>query len=371
MVNNPGEPGASATAGVASPPPIADAPGSPSTLFTIAACLIILTASWFLLQQLAGLLRPLVLAIFLAYIILPLHTKLLNRLPRLTAYIVLAVTVTAILFGMSMIVYASVLDLSDQLPRLFQRAQMLYQEANRFWVQHLAWLTFEANSADGLDIPSVGWLRNITGVAANAAADALAEALVVGLYLLFLLLEAHRFPNRVRMGFTEERSVQILEVAGRVNGAIAQYLKAKGQASLLLALPVTVILWACGVKFALLWGALTFLCNFIPYLGSAIAITVPLAFGFLDLYPSPAPFVAAAGVIATHLAVTYLVELKLTSRAVGLSPLVILIALAFWGQVWGLIGMFLAVPLTVMVKIMLENVAFTRPFAELLGDRLT
>jgi AI-2 transport protein TqsA len=194
---------------------------------------------------------------------------------------------------------------------------------------------------------------------------------VVGFYLLFLLLEAHRLPNRVRTAFPGEGASQILEVAGRINVAIANFLKAKAQASLVLAVPVTLVLWLCGVKFPLLWGALTFLCNFIPYLGSIVAVAVPLAFAFLDLYPGWRPFAAAAGVIATHAVVTYLVEPAITSRAVGLSPLVILLSLAFWGQCWGLLGMFLAVPLTVVVKIVLENVAFTRPFAALLGEKMS
>ena len=94
---------------------------------------------------------------------------------------------------------------------------------------------------------------------------------------------------------------------------------------------------------------------------------LPLAFAFLDL-EGWRPFAAAAGVLGVHLLMTYVVEPTITSRAVGLSPLVILFSLAFWGQCWGLIGVFLAVPLTVVAKIVLENVAFTRPFAELLGD---
>jgi AI-2 transport protein TqsA len=137
-----------------------------------------------------------------------------------------------------------------------------------------------------------------------------------------------------------------------------------------LATPVTLVLWVCGVKFPLFWGVLTFLCNFVPYLGSIVAVTLPLTFAFLDT-STTWPLAAAIGVLACHMTVSYVVEPTITSRAVGLSPLVILFSLAFWGQCWGLIGAFLAVPMTVMVKIVLENMEFTRPFAELLGDRLT
>jgi len=132
--------------------------------------------------------------------------------------------------------------------------------------------------------------------------------------------------------------------------------------------PVTLILWIFGVKFAVLWGVLTFLCNFIPYLGSIIGASLPILFAFLQVEPIWKPITAGLGVIACHMVMAYLVEPTMVGKGVGLSPLVILAALAFWGQCWGLIGMFLAVPLTVMLKIVLENVAFTRPFARMLSD---
>jgi AI-2 transport protein TqsA len=342
-----------------------------AALINVALSLLIVTLTWYLLQQLSSLLRPLMLAVFLAYIILPIHHKL-HKIRGPVAIVVRAGLSIGVLYVLTLWIYTSVVDLSEELPRLSTRAREVYDGVNRFFTEHLSWLTYrtEAGAAGGQENQRLGSIANAL---VNAATESLSEALVVGFYLLFLLLEVHRFPQRVRSGFTGERAAQILEVAGRVNGAIANYLKAKVQASLILAMPVTLVLWASGIKFAIMWGVLTFMCNFVPYLGSIVAVTLPLAFAFLDpdLYPGARPFLAAAGVLTTHLVVTYLVEPMITSRAVGLSPLVILFSLAFWGHCWGFIGMFLAVPLTVMVKIVLENMPFTRPFAELLGDRLT
>jgi AI-2 transport protein TqsA len=337
-----------------------------ATLGIIALCLVIVATSWFLLQQLAVLLRPLLLAIFLAYIILPIHYRLTERIPRFLSVVVLAGASMGVLYGLALMIYSSAVDLSEDLPRYVARATKIYDQVNGLWNSYFSWMSTEPShfvtSNDRLN-PVGTWL-------VNTATDALAEAVVVGFYLLFLLLEAHRFPERIRSNFQGGRGDEILRVAGRVNGAIAAYLKAKVQASLILAAPVTLVLWACGVRFPLLWGVLTFLCNFIPYLGSIAAVSLPLAFAFLDLDPGWRPVAALVGVLSTHLIMTYLVEPTITSKAVGLSPLVILFALAFWGQCWGLIGMFLAVPLTVMLKIVLENIAETRPIAGLLGDQL-
>jgi AI-2 transport protein TqsA len=347
--------------------------GSPrsdmSSLGVIALCLVIAATSWFLLQQLAVLLRPLFMAVFLAYIILPLHQRLTLRVHHYLSFVVLAGASMAVLYGLSLLVYSSAVELSEDLPRYTRRIEQAYERVSVFWNQHFSWFSSADGQAGRDSEPERQRLRDIGTWIVNTATEALAEALVVGFYLLFLLLEAHRFPARVRSGFQGQRADEILRVAERINAAIASYVKAKVQASLILAAPVTLVLWACGVRFPLMWGTLTFLCNFIPYLGSVAAVSLPLAFAFLDLDLQWRFFAASACVLATHLIMTYLVEPTITSKAVGLSPLVILFSLAFWGQCWGFIGLFLAVPLTVMLKIVLENIAETRPIASLLGDK--
>jgi AI-2 transport protein TqsA len=157
-------------------------------------------------------------------------------------------------------------------------------------------------------------------------------------------------------------------VVRNINDAMAGYLRVKVKASLVLAAPATVVLWAFGVKFALMWGVLTFLLNFIPYLGSILACGAPLLLAFLQTDSLVRPAVLAVLLVSMHTLSAYVVEPALTGRAVGLSPVVILVALAFWGLCWGLTGMLLAVPLTVMVKVVLENVAFTRPLARLMAE---
>jgi AI-2 transport protein TqsA len=317
-----------------------------ATLSVIALCLVIVAASWFLLQQLGMLLRPLLLAIFLAYIILPIHHRLTQRIPRYLSFVVLAGGSLAVLYGLSLMIYSSAVELSDRLPRYTERAQGIYDELNAFWNTYFWWLSSDTGG-HGIGTQDRR-LQDFGKWMVNTATDAMAEALVVGFYLLFLLLEAHHYPERIRGSFHGERAEEILRVADRINLAIASYLKAKVQASLILAAPVTLVLWACGVRFPLLWGLLTFLCNFIPYLGSIAAVSLPLAFAFLDLEPGWGPLTVTVCVLAIHLVMTYLVEPTITSKAVGLSPLVIL---------------------TGMLKIVLENITETRSIAGLLGDK--
>ena len=163
------------------------------------------------------------------------------------------------------------------------------------------------------------------------AADALLEACVVALYLLFLLLEGSRFPDRVRRAYPPERAEEILDIAGQVSGAIISYLRAKVKSSLVIAIPVGIVLWLVGVKFALLWAILTFLCNFIPYIGSVIAYTFPVGFAFLFYGVRWEPITAAILLLLIHVGSASVVEPMIIGNAVGVSPLVILASLALWG----------------------------------------
>lgn len=339
-----------------------------STLTIVAACLITVATTWYLLKEFALLLRPLLLAVFLCYVILPIHLHVKRRVPGPGAIVLLVVASASALYLLALLVQDSVSDLSDDLPRLTARATALTERARTYFGNNFPWLEGLTAAVDPFEDRGNTPLRDVERALANAAAGALTEAVIVGIYLLFLLLEVGRFPQRIRGGFSSDRAERILAVAEHINLAMAGYLKVKVKASLVLAVPVTLVLWVFGVKFALLWGVLTFACNFIPYVGSIVACSLPIVLAFLDMDFGWQPVAVAILLVSIHVLSAYVIEPSMIGKSVGLSPLVILLALAFWGQCWGLIGMFLAVPLTVLLKIILENVAFTRPVARLMAE---
>jgi AI-2 transport protein TqsA len=339
-----------------------------AALTTVALCLLVAATAWYLLRQFAPLLRPLLLAVLLCYVILPAHLRLKQRMPGGAAVALMAAASVVTLFLLALMLYASAAALGDDLPQWIERGQDVFHGLDRALRQYAPWLTEGGSGADRAQTQMADQLRAAASALISAAADVLTESIVVGFYLLFLLLEARRFPERVRTAFPSDRAEQILAVARNINEAMASYLRVKVKASLVLAVPVTVVLWALGVKFPGMWGVLTFIANFVPYLGSVFACSLPILLALLQMEFGWRPVAVAVLLVALHMLSAYLVEPRMTGRAVGLSPLVILLALAFWGLCWGLIGMVLAVPLTVMLKIVLENVAFTRPVARLMGE---
>ena len=136
---------------------------------------------------------------------------------------------------------------------------------------------------------SAACLKAIASGLVNGASSFLAKVLVVGFYLSFLLIEDRHFPMRVEAGFAPEQAGRMLGIAGSINRAIASYLRAKVLSSLVTVLPVMAILWAFGVPFPGMCGALAFVGNFIPFVGSLVAFVLPVLLAFLELEPISRP----------------------------------------------------------------------------------
>jgi AI-2 transport protein TqsA len=336
-------------------------------LTRVATVAVIVSASWYLLKELAGLWRPLFFAIFLCYTIVPSYRRVRQQFPGPWAIAVVAGVCAMGLILMAIVFYSSAVGLNLELTRLIDRAGELTRQlelslAERFPAFKLP------EPASGAEPLGAAQLRYAGGVLLTLATDGFVIAIEVGFYLLFLLLEANRLPRRVETSFSDERGRKILEVVSKINEAMAAYLAAKMQASLGIGISVTLACWLFGVKFALLWGVLTFFGNFVPYLGSIVACGLNVLYIALQAEMGWKLVVASIVLIAIHILWRDIIEPSMTGRMVNLSPLVILAALAFWGLCGGMIGMILAVPLTVMLKIVLENLDVTRPFARMLAD---
>jgi AI-2 transport protein TqsA len=340
----------------------------PLSAVRVAAYVVAVAAGgWFLLGELTVLFRPLLFAVLSTYTLMPVYLRLRKHLPTSAAVGVLSVAVTAVFAAVAVSVTASALTLSENESVWRKRAMERVREVSDW--------------AHGFSVvgPVPPGQRPTEEVFAERVTSALVEqlrAVAIGLpeifagvlYLLFLLVESARFPERVRRGYAPERAADILTVFAQINTSIIAYLRAKVVSSLWLAVPVGVVLVVFGVPFALLWAALTFVCNFIPYLGSVVAYTLPMLFATVEFGFTPQLAVVAGAVFAVHLLGAAVVEPLILGRAVGLSPLVILASLSVWGILWGIPGMFLAVPLTVVLKIVFEHLPATRPVAQLLSD---
>lgn len=190
-------------------------------------------------------------------------------------------------------------------------------------------------------------------------------ALIVFLMLLFLMLEWARFGQKLERlpGNTQSYVEQVSEILS----SIRRYMLIKTLVSLLTGLLITSWLLMMGTSYALLWGTVAFLFNYIPTIGSIIAGIVPTLFVLVDQGPVEALWVAIAFLVVNFL-IGNLLEPRIMGEGLGLSTFVVFLSLVFWGFVLGPIGMLLAVPLTMAIKIALGSDERTKWIAVLLGS---
>lgn len=338
------------------------------TLANVARWMIIVGIGFFLLRELGDILKPLFLAILLGYVILPLHLQVKRRVPgKLSLVASIGITLTT-LFITTLVVQSSVRTLSAEVPHLTVAVRQTIDHVQTEWSTRYpaSWkamsdFVIPARTTDGA-------VREMTARLVSAAADTVSTAAVVGLYLVFLLLEAGRLPDKVRQAFTGPRSEQILLTIHGINEGIAGYLSAKVKSSFVLALPIWIILFVFNTPFSLIWAVLVFFCNFVPYVGSLVGYTLPALFVGYQFGFGWESIVVCTLMLAMHATSAFFLEPALIGKAVGLSPIVILLSLAFWGYCWGLTGMLLAVPIVVMIKIICSHIESTRPLAKLVSD---
>src|SRR3954469_1703388 len=336
------------------------------SLADTARWMVILVCGFFLLRELGPILKPLFLAVLLGYVVLPLHLAVKKWVPGRLSLAASAVLSLLLILLLTIGIQATVRILVEELPALNTEALELRGQLKKYGAEHYPRTAEAVEQLAFSDGESS--VREFTARLVNVAADTLSTAVVVGLYLLFLLLEVGRFPDRVRRAFSEPRAERVMETIAGINEGIAHFLSAKVKASLILAVPVFVVLFVFSTPLALVWAVFTFFCNFVPYLGSVAGYGVPTLFVLIKFGFGWEWITIAILLLAIHLTSASVVEPAVIGRAVGLSPVVILFALAFWGYCWGLTGMLLAVPLTVMLKIVCEYKDATRPLAKLVSD---
>ncbi len=191
--------------------------------------------------------------------------------------------------------------------------------------------------------------------AVRGAVGVLATGLVVLLVTGFMLLEGATFPAKLARAFGHDT---VEERVRRMIRDLQRYLGLKTAIGLATGLCVGLWVGLLGLNSPVMWGFLAFSLNYIPNLGSILAAIPAVLFAALQLGPGSA-FLVALGYLVVNVVIGNILEPQLLGRRLGLSPLVVFLSLVFWGWVWGPVGMLLSVPITMVLKIGLEN---TRDF---------
>ena len=215
---------------------------------------------------------------------------------------------------------------------------------------------------EGFDFTNIvsSILNTFSGIAGNI--------FLILIYVVFLFLEQVSFPPKLKALFAEEeRYEQVQQILRGINKAISSYISVKTAVSVLTAVLSYTVMALIGLDFAVFWAFIIFLLNYIPSVGSLIATAFPALMCLLQ-FDTLTPFlIVLIGVGAIQLIVGNLIEPRLMGSSLNISSLVVILSLSLWGTLWGVPGMVLCVPMTVIMMIIFAQFDNTRPVAILLS----
>jgi predicted PurR-regulated permease PerM len=338
--------------------PRAEALGAVSNATALIAVILAAFALW----ALRHVLTPFILAVFLLLVIGGLEGMLFRRTPlphraALPAAIIFVVT----LFGLSIWLIA-------------ENGAHIVGQSGAYAARLDALLKMGADRLGLRAAPTIDQIFHqldpahyIAGVA--AAASGVAEsAVLVLIYLGFLLASRAGFGRKIEEIFQAGRHAEALMVMSRIQNGVESYIWVQTVAGAAIALGSAAIMAAVGLSHVPFWAFLIFLANYIPAIGVAIGVLLPTVFGLVELDALWKPVVILVGMELTHFVIGHVFLPRMQGKSLNIDPLVVLLSLAFWGVIFGIAGAFLSTPLTVIVMVVCAEFPATRAIAILLSS---
>jgi predicted PurR-regulated permease PerM len=338
---------------------------SSSTSFALGRLPVMIAAIVIALAGMAWLspvLTPLMLGVFFSALAAPMFWWMVRRkVPRWLALIILIALLGGGLLGLALLVAAAT--------RQFAAGLQTYQADLAQHLQELQGALSNINFAALADTlqpaqqstQATDWVLQFLGTVTKVVGDAVFALLVVA----FLLLESQHFEARFRAGLGEDHPLRL-----RLNSfgiSMIRYVVARTKLNLLTGLGVGVMYLVLGVDYAALWAVLAFVFSYVPYIGLTLASVPPIILAFAE-YGLGTAIIAGLGVLVINLSIENLVEPAVVGRGLHLSPLFVFVSFFFWGWILGPAGVFLSMPITVILVLVLDSYDQTRWMAKVVSS---
>lgn len=313
------------------------------------------------LRATAEVVQPVVFAYFCALLCKPMLDAIARRTRRWFAVMAVVAFVLALFAFVIWFIAASVRAITDRSDYYIERFDVAYARLESVAASYSIHV-----SPDPISLERV---VNFASGGLQYAFGGFAQIVIFFFLFTFLLMEFEQFHRKLVFGTPFGLHAGLLRSYEELADKFRRFMAAQTFVSVLTGAATTLFMWSLGVDFALLWGGLAFLLNFIPNIGSIIAVIPPILITWLQFDGDPVrTLIVFFGLGIIQNVIGNYMAPRMLGRSVALSPLVVFVAMIFWGWLWGLMGFLLSVPLTVAVRIVCENVEGLRPFAVLLGD---
>lgn len=306
------------------------------------------------LKLAASILIPFALALVFSFAVSPALDLLVRRkVPKSAALVLILLLTFAVLYLIGIVFYTGGKSLAAELPSYTEMVKSFLAEVDRIipdprlkvglteWVQGL----------------NVGKAGSVLLAALGPFFSFMSQLLLVFVFMIFILAGRGRMAKKLGEAFPPDQASTLTRAALRIDCEIQRYLAVKTLTNLLIGLAVTAVLAVFGVRFAVVFGVLAFLFNYVPTLGAIVSVALPVILAaFLEGGAGLEVWAILALLAAAHVALHLVLERRLMGKDLELSPLLVLFSLFFWAWLWGVPGMILAVPILAVMKIVFANV---------------
>ena len=326
-------------------------------LIVFAAFVIVVSG----LKMASSLVVPFLLAVFIAMIVSPLLAWLKSRrVPGGIAIVLIISLILSIGLILGAVIGASVDSFRQDIPVYSAKLSLISESIQQSIAQN--GIAIDAEQWQNSFDPSA--VMRWVGSTLASFGSVMTNSVLILLTVIFILAENTRFGDKLRMARGDKSSQAWL---AELDTSIHGYLAIKSAISAVTGLLIYVWLTILGVDYAVLWGLLAFLLNFVPTVGSFIAAVPAVLLALVQLGVGSAGL-TLLGFVVVNFLMGSAIEPRWMGKGLNLSPLVVFVSLVFWGWILGPVGMLLSIPLTIIVKIALAANKDTQWISVMLGD---
>lgn len=324
------------------------------------AALIIIVAG---IMSAVSIVNPILMSLFISIICAqPIAWLQSKKVPNPVAVFIVVIGIAIVFIGLSDVIGLSLASFSQNVD-LYEKN---LSEMGTSILEYINGIGINISVTKLSNMFNVSKVMNVTAGVLGQLGAVMGNALTIFFLALFLLLELDDLKIKTKVILKD--STKSHAYIGRIAQNIRHYLSIKTMTSLLTGFLIFVCLKIVGVDYAIIWALIAFLLNYIPNIGSFIAAIPAVLFAVIQL-GFPGLIWTAIIFVTVNVIVGSVIEPKVMGKGLGLSTYVVFVSLLVWGFILGTVGMFLSVPLTMAIKIMLEQNESTKWIAILLGTQ--
>ncbi len=326
----------------------------------------------FILKVCADFILPIAIAFFIFLLVSPLLSRMDRlRIPRLISMIIvmLLVLVVFLVFVYIFFLMVNMLIQADGIPAYAPRVQSFDRYISAMIAPYLDENPATFSILRFLNIDWYGILMASLTSISGKFISILSDALLVYVYLLFIIMERKTIFPKLLEAFPRGKAQRAGQMVARMNRQVSKYLLIKVVISIATGVMFYFASLISGLDFALVWGVLAVILNFIPTIGSIVCTAGTIIMAIIQFSPDWGYVIyISVLMISIEMVLGNIIDPRLQGVQLNISPFVILVSLAIWGYIWGIAGMFLSVPLTSILQIICANIPSLKPVAIMVSE---